>query len=367
MKKLIISAILLLVTLIFSVTFLSAAEENPHVLDFTSKKNMVTSGGTFYVSVEDMLHGKYEIDGALKLFYEESSRYAPYRAAPRFKGKRPKTTYRYVRVKYRTADKVAATVDFSYGDESYTLVPNTLASGGEWTVSAPVAIAGTVFDRLCAGQHIFLEYTGVDEGSDIEIAEVTFFKSTSEAYSYYGDKETAKSGAKSTLKLAGADIKNYKIVISETAPDTVSEAARALQGYIKTLTGNTLPIVTDRTDPSEHEILLGVSLREGARTPSDKSYDAFFAELKGKTLVISSNIPATLEKAVDTFALTYLYKGLAAPAEINVGEFYFDGRWRALYESITYEEPENVAEPIVFSEDFETDEGYFTEDGGTDN
>ncbi len=128
MKKPIISAILLLVTLIFSVTFLSAADAKPHVLDFTSKRNMVTSGGTFYVSTEDMLHGKYEIDGALKLFYEESSRYAPYRAAPRFKSKRPNSTYRYVRVKYRTADKVAATVNFSYGDESYTLVPNTLAS-----------------------------------------------------------------------------------------------------------------------------------------------------------------------------------------------------------------------------------------------
>ena len=369
-----------LLSLIFSVIILilfipvlyiksSAARVEP-CFNFTSQKMLLTGGAKLYVSTSDNVQGKYTFtDDAIKLLYDDSSKYAPYRCAPKFTKKNLSSAYKYVRVTYRTTDTLSATINLTYSDTTYTLVPNTLRSNGEWVCSEPVAIGGDVLDRLVNGQHVFLEYTGTNENCNVEIKEIYFFKSTFEAYSHYGDSPNVKSTAKTTLTINGNDIEKYKIVTGSSPANALTEAATKLQSYIKELTGHTLHICDDNEAESEYEILLGVSKRADSICAENAEYNEFFIKTKNNKLVISSAVPATLTKALDTFFGTYLYKDMPQkPTSINLNDIDISGKYNIIFKNYDiYKAPENVDDPIIITEDFEVDEGYFTEENGGDD
>ncbi len=351
----------------------------PPRFDFTSKKELLTGGAKLYVSTTDNIHGEHEFvkekdSTHVKLLYEGTSKYAAYRIAPKFTNKKMTALYRYVRVMYRTSDTLAATIKLTYSDESYTLAPNTIVSGGEWVLSEPVAIGGEVLDRLVRGQHVFLEYTGIDENCDIAIKELAFFKSSSDAYKYYGDTPADKTTSKSALTINGNGIEKYRIITGSSPANAVTEAANELQNYLKKLTGHTVPISDDSTPESEYEILVGISTRKRSYSyiaslcAEGADYNAFCAEVNGNSLVISSVVPATLAKAVDTLLCTYLYKDIpAVPENITLNsDVRLNGKYSLIYQNDLYEVPENVAIPVTVTEDFEVDDGYFTEDNGGD-
>ena len=95
------------------------------------------------------------------------------------------------------------------------------------------------------------------------------------------------------LTVAGNDISLYKIVTAENPEEPVDDAAKALKGWISDSFGVELEIVTDATEPADHEIIVGKTNREDAGLISvDRSSDydlSYVVDVQGSRLVIAGH------------------------------------------------------------------------------
>lgn len=101
----------------------------------------------------------------------------------------------------------------------------------------------------------------------------------------------------------------YSIVISATPTPDEFKAADYLQRYLFKITGATLPIVSDKTDPLEKEICLGRSnrLQYGLENlPSSMENDEFLIKTQEKKLFIIGGAKKGLFYGVITFLEKYL-------------------------------------------------------------
>lgn len=100
--------------------------------------------------------------------------------------------------------------------------------------------------------------------------EVSYTEQKSEDFVYVNIHEMTISGKEHPVKkltIGGVDISKYKIVYHDWEMKTFGlnevYAAEELQKYIKLATGVELERVTDDTEPSKYEIVVGITSREG--------------------------------------------------------------------------------------------------------
>ena len=141
--------------------------------------------------------------GCLKLDYCTHKNFAPYRIMPKFINANHglTTEHRYMRITYMTDDNSASVIKLrNNGAGTYlTVVPNTNLSNGEFVTSGaidiwedPVTDANDKtwpgrLDRFIARNHCTFEFFNYNEGVNIYIKEIAFFKSEADAYAYYDD------------------------------------------------------------------------------------------------------------------------------------------------------------------------------------
>lgn len=73
------------------------------------------------------------------------------------------------------------------------------------------------------------------------------------------------------MDIVSSGVSDYVIVCGKPEGDSEYTAAKKLQYYINEISGVTLPIVSDETEPSEHELVVGKTNREGSVFALDRS------------------------------------------------------------------------------------------------
>lgn len=280
--------------------------------------------------------------------------------------------YRYARVYYAAKNPVGSIgVDLYMTNdgsgERIALAENISDTDGEFVMSETVCLSDAMVNRLYSS-HISYNTNAALKDGKYSIKAIYFFKSRAEADAFVPDEN------RHTVTINGNDISKYRIVVKEGVR-SVEGAAAAIVTRVKALTGITLPVVYDSTAESEFEILLGLSNRkettEGLGRLPDKEdrFADYTAFISGNKLVITAENYYSVADAVDTFVGTYLYGGIDnVPEVIEIGsDFAYGGASSRLARYDKWDKIENVSAPETFTEDFDTDDGYFTESNGEKN
>lgn len=243
---------------------------------------------------------------------------------------------------------------------------NVVDTDGEFVLSDPVCITTDMANRF-ASVFNALYFTTEETDAKYNIKALYFFNTLKEAEGF----SVKSSDSKVTIN--GADISNYQIVVSEVTPPNVAKAAKDLASTIKRISGVSVPVVTDAVPESEYEILVGISNREKSyscipqlKGLGDLHYRAY---IDGKTLVITSHNGLAMDDAVDAVMNNALYAtALSYPDEINVPSDFNALSSASGFVRIDYwDEVGEAADPVVFYEDFDSDDGFFNEDNGEKN
>ncbi len=288
----------------------------------------------------------------------------------------------YIRVLYSAKNPEGVTDAGMYfrndklASECVQIVENIADTNGEFVLSDAIRLPADLMGRM-SGEgaynnvvHGSLFVNTKAEGGVYSIKAIYFFDSraAAEAFEVQSDDHSVKIG--------GNDIAKYQIVIGKDYEDRMFQFADSIQNQIHVLTGTKLPIVTDDKAETDYEIIIGKTNRSGSDIiPADidqssqYSYKYFWFILDGNDLVFNSLEQPLIGDAIEMFNKYYLYKGASGIPEVI--EFNADdsvcgsGNLINLFDK--YEMPVNVKNPTRFTEDFDTDEGYFTEENGGDN
>lgn len=279
----------------------------------------------------------------------------------------------YTRVLYsaKNPDGVDSTELYYFNDSGQgpitLLSKNIHNTNGEYILSETGVLAKKMPERLANGQHGSIIPGVLVPGGEYHIKAIYFFPTREAADAF-------TVGGKTELTINGNPIENYKIVVSSDEEKHAMPAAGAIRDHIKALAGVTLEIVTDEKPESEYEILVGKSGREKsykaleAAQAKEFEYARSIFKLDGNAVVIASELPTSLDAAVNTFLRTFLYQNAAtAPETINLSsEIDRTGTVSSLSRYDWGETP-NIASPMVLKDDFSVDNGYFTEENNADN
>lgn len=344
------------------------------------------SGETYYVTET---YGNHKFNSgtmSLDLMYAEQTniipagetRWCSYLAKIKFGPTVPYSSdYRYMRVLYSAKNPEGVTGASMYiwtdtGHYAVKLVDNIKDTNGEFVLSDTALIgqyAGDRFagtGRVTTRAHNSLFINTDKEGGLYSIKAIYFFNTKKAA------DEFAVNEVKSDISINGNDISKYKIVVSDEAPYHVTNAAMTLVTYIKGLTDVTLPIVTDKEPVSEYEILVGVSDREKSKL---ECYDDILStaadsrnviKVSGKDVIITSELPPLMDSTVARFTRSALYSASKnIPKKIDVKDMTEAVPSSSMpateYKNRYYS---NTDEAVRFTDDFDSDDGYFTEKNG---
>lgn len=340
------------------------------------------NGSAFLPYAGDRFYGGAEIDenGNVKITYEEKTNHnVHYMAKIKFNLKNAvPDTYRYMRVLYsaKNPEGTNAVSMFMRNDGGSDIVlmdSNITNTNGEFVLSDTVCMSMPIMQRLSGTQaknvhqHCSLSFTTAKTGGEYIIKAVYFFPSRE------ASEEFEMADTKTSVTINGNDISKYQIVIADDAAGIVVRSANIFADHIKSIIGVTLPVVTDKTAESAYEILVGSSDRSKS-TEYLKAYDlaadnyhSFYTKLDGDTLIMNAANAYGVADAVDAILTGYFFKGVSVvPNTINVtGSCEISGA----SVNMKYKEMDrlysNVEEPIVFTEDFDVDDGYFAEEDNT--
>lgn len=247
---------------------------------------------------------------------------------------------------------------------------------GEYVLSRTAELSDDTMARFSATgdysspSHNSLAITDIAEDSVYSIKALYFFTSREDA-----DRFTYEP-TYIPVTVNGVDITKYTIVTADDPSVHVTEAASVLIARVAELTGVVLPLVTDETAPSEYEILIGKSNREITETALSEAqkvnYDEnrYFARLDGTTLVITSELPYNLKTAVNKVIDYYMDDDDAESGDpVNIPENI------KINNTTDYIQPydgwlgvvRNVADPERFTDGFDSDDGYWTEESAADD
>jgi len=282
--------------------------------------------------------GVYEINSetsTLDISYAEATNAIAYKYMAKIKFNAKKDTdpaNRYMRV-YYAADIDGSCAMRIYNDkvpsETVEIESEVTDTNGEYVLSHTVYIPDDMNARFsCTGNYgspthssLVFDYKGDD--AVFSIKAVYFFPSKESADAFVISDKLHK------VTVNGNDIGLYRVVISRDAPDKIHEAADAFISQIKKLTGKTLPIVTDDTDASEYEILIGESKRPESTAmlaeinADGKGFSRYFARIYNNKLIISATLAPNVVSSVKTFTETYLFGGATIiPDSINITDKY---------------------------------------------
>jgi len=263
---------------------------------------------------------------------------------------------------YMTNDKMG---------ERILLDENIEDTNGEFVLSDTVFMPKVTTERIMGDgvtsgpMHVSFSTNAKLDGGKYTIKAVYFFKNRADADAFVPGEA---AGTKVTLN--GNDIAKYQIVIPEGTL-SAKTAAESLAEHIKTTVGVKLPIVDDTSAETEYEILIGVSERNGSDAGLDKTgekpWNEYAISTVGNKLVITAENPYAVIAGVDKFMSSFLYKGMTElPDVIEVKDVSYVGTSSMITRFDKWERIGNVEDPAAFTEDFDTDEGYFAESNGAD-
>lgn len=243
---------------------------------------------------------------------------------------------------------------------------NVVDTDGEFVLSDPVCITQEMANRF-ASVFNALYFTTEEIDAKYNIKALYFFNTLKEAEGFSVESSSSK------VTINGNDISDYQIIVSEEAPPNVVKSAKDLSGAIKRISGIAVPVVTDAEPEGEYEILVGISNREKSyrtipqlKELGDLHYRSY---VDGKTLVITSHNGLAMDAAVNSVMNNAFYAGATSyPDEINIPSDFNALSSATGFVRINYwDEVGQVRDPVVFREDFDSDNGFFNEDNGEGN
>lgn len=328
--------------------------------------------------------------GAVDITYADSTNYNPHYMAKLKVSDRLiiHPEYKYARVLYsaKHPEGIESARMFIVCDGSPTLQPVLQSSvrdtNGEFVLTSEVCelpdyamqrLSGTgKFDKP---MHVSFCMDTANAGGEYSIKAVYFF-TTKEAAEAFTLEDAV--GGKKTVSINGNDISKYTVVVDDEAPTIVKGAVDLFVGHIKKLTGVELKVADDTTAETANEILIGQSDRT-LSTSVMKQYDGksdayrtYYVGVEGTKLVITANEAYAVREAAERLLSNYLYRDVnTVPDTIILSA---DLKFSSLGSLVIKQDPEfdfelakNVETPIVFTEDFDVDNGYFIEANGADN
>jgi len=155
---------------------------------------MSAQGAAYYSHGDNLTEGRYETKvGELKLLYAERQQtgHPEYRFMPRFPNAKLTADHKYIRVTYKTTEKLhSELIILNNKNASYlTLAPEASISNGEWVRSDAVDISQKgMLDRFLSKTHCTIGFYCTVEDAEFYVDEIAFFTSRKQAYTYYGDE-----------------------------------------------------------------------------------------------------------------------------------------------------------------------------------
>lgn len=283
------------------------------------------------------------------------------------------TDYRYIRVLYSAANpEGTGNVQMKFinpaaSGEVLTLSNTVSNTNGEFVLSDVGMLSDAMSTRYTTkGGHNQLMFTTETEGGVYRIKAFYFFKSAEDAAQFTVDSELTQ------IQINGNDISLYRIVVPVDGLENELSNAQSIAAKIYSLTNVQIPIVYDSEATTEYEILIGRTNREESQNfytlggQFHPSYEQFSVspyriERIGNKLCLI----AAAKGGVDANAELFLW---LLDRHMESGEGCFNitaevvGRGLNAYTPVIWPERTNVENPTVFTDGFDTDEGYWTTD-----
>ena len=281
---------------------------------------------------------------------------------------------RFIRVLYSAknpANTVGASLfilnDGASTKEIIELQKNLTDTNGSYVLSDTVCLTEKMMTRFSGTMHCSFCTTAANPDGEYSIKAIYFFP-TRKAAESFDVQNTFKS-----VTVNGNDISKYRIVVSESLSDVAMNAVKSFAAHIYSLSGVNIEIVYDDTPESEYEILIGTSKRAQSTKPLE-GYDLaaddhrrFGVGFDNNDLIIAAADAYSIKEAIDSFISGHLYGGTNnVPDKIDINEsMAFSDISGLLKHSSKVYVPTNVETPLIFTEDFDSDEGYFSEENNT--
>ena len=321
----------------------------------------------FFSGAEYGVYTNNNADNTLDITYAEKVNFEGnnYMAKIKFSNAADYNGGKYVRVLYSadnpdSADSVDMLMRRDGSSETLVLKKEVKNTDGEFVLTDTVELSDSLTSRLSDRMHVSLMFNTTEQGGEYRIKGVYFFTDKSAADGFI------ISGGDAVMTVNGNSIAKYSIVVDDAAPKAVNQAARSLQQIIFEMTNIMLPIATDITPESEYEIIIGHSSREASYKKLDELQAIEYKNqrisyhLDGNKVVFASVIPSGTKVAVSTFINSYLMNvNFDAYEFASFKEFTIDDT--SEFRKYDWGTVTNVDNPTVFTEDFTSDGGYFTE------
>ena len=192
--------------------------------------------------------------------------------------------YKYLRVCYSAKNPGGAPVElklFNNATGDGMVISGNIADTDEFVLTDTIEITtASLLTRLENGLHDTLSFCSKEDGGLYKIKGLYFFKTAEEAALI----EMTTEETDRTVTANGVAISNYRIVISENAPERIVRAANRLNKRINELIGVQLSIVNDSVPATQYEILIGdtnrpeskssiyVNMRQNSLAANSRSY-----------------------------------------------------------------------------------------------
>ncbi len=339
--------------------------------------------GKLYTGVN---YGEYTVndaDGTIDIVYAEKTNYSTKAESVHYMAKvKGKATYladnsKYMRLEYALENpdgvesiNIDIASDGDRGASMMNLVTDAKGTNGKFVLSPTVEMNDLIVQRFLKNGHCSVTTNCTVDGGLLRIKALHFFTSKEDADAYSNEPPVPDK----KITLLGNDISKYTVVVAEDAPAITVTAAKTLAKRIEELTGTVLPVVTDTEKKGEYEIIVGQTNRKSSyeklyeMADGYKDHKTFAAYADGESLIITAVNGYAINSAVDIFMRSYLYVGIEkVPKNIDIDSVEnFLGKASGYSEYSIFEHFENIENPTVFTEDFDTDDGYFTEESGED-
>lgn len=250
----------------------------------------------------------------------------------------------------------------SNGDRSVLVVDDDIKdTNGEWVVSPVQQLSPVIHKRWLAVEkpnHCTVSFYA-EEGGEYSIREIVFFDTLKAAIAY-----DTNAGDYTELTIAGNPIDKYVIVKPEKAGRRTEMAVNDLKNQISSITGVTLDVITDAEPVRNYEIVVGNTTREvsapyysanGKYVTGEYGRELSTLSLSGNTLVITGGSEISLGEGMRSCLEVFFGYGSAAltdKLEIRADTYY---RFKASIAEYTgtWDDPEPVAAPEVFTDNFD--------------
>jgi len=322
----------------------------------------------------------------LKYTAPDKHNWSHYRFMPTF-ATVPMTDARYIRIVYKAENSpseenpVALCVVSNGAKSVLTVEDDVKDTNGEWVLSPIQEMSPIILNRWVSStknMHCTVSFYAEKEDAHYEVREILFFRTIEDAAAYELGNTTTE------IFIAGNPIDKYTVVIPENAGRRNTVAAETLAAHIFNITEKEVKIVTDASPESEYEIIIGNTNRSvcapyyngenGKYVTGELLVQHYGAFVENGKLVFTAGSEIALEDCISDFMDDHFgFKWSKLPKTIELNEdFEIFGVATLAKSSITWDDPEPVDDPIVFTDNFDdekagTSPDYWVEAYATDN